>query len=191
MRLILLGAPGAGKGTQGVRLADHYGVAHVASGDILRAHVAEGTPLGPRVAAFVAAGELVPDDLVLEVVGRAVGEAMETGGYLLDGFPRTLAQAEKAYELAKEGDITADAVLFLDVPDEVAVERLVDRSATSGRVDDASTTVIRHRLEVFHDQTYPLLDFYRQNDRLVTIDASAPPEDVFASIVKTLDERLG
>ena len=191
MRLILLGAPGAGKGTQGVRLADHYGVAHVASGDILRANVAEGTPLGKRVAAFVAAGELVPDDLVLAVVGRAVGEAMETGGYLLDGFPRTLAQAEKAYELAKEGDITADAVLFLDVPDEVAIERLVDRSATSGRVDDASTEVIRHRLEVFHDQTYPLLDFYRQNDRLVTIDASAPPDEVFASIVKTLEDRLG
>jgi adenylate kinase len=191
MRLILLGAPGAGKGTQGVRLADHYGVAHVASGDILRAHVAEGTPLGRQVAAFVAEGELVPDDLVLAVVGRAVGEAMETGGYLLDGFPRTLAQAERAYALAKEGDITADAVLFLDVPDDVAVDRLVDRSATSGRVDDASTDVIRHRLEVFHAQTYPLLDFYRQNDRLVTIDAGAPPDEVFASIVKTLDDRLG
>ena len=191
MRLILLGAPGAGKGTQGVRLADHYGVAHVASGDILRANVAEGTPLGKRVAAFVAAGELVPDDLVLAVVGRAVGAAMETGGYLLDGFPRTLAQAEKAYELAKEGDITADAVLFLDVPDEVAIERLVDRSATSGRVDDASTDVIRHRLEVFHDQTYPLLDFYRQNDRLVTIDAGAAPDEVFASILESLSARLG
>jgi adenylate kinase len=191
MRLILLGAPGAGKGTQGVRLADHFGVAHVASGDILRAHVAEGTPLGKRVAAFVAAGELVPDDVVLAVVGRAVTEAMETGGYLLDGFPRTLAQAERAYELAKEGDITADAVLFLDVPDDVAVERLVDRSATSGRVDDASTAVIRHRLEVFHDQTYPLLDFYRQNDRLVTIDASGAPDDVFAAILAELDARLG
>ena len=191
MRLILLGAPGAGKGTQGVRLADHYGVAHVASGDILREHVAEGTPLGQKVAAYVAAGELVPDELVLAVVGRAVVDAMETGGYLLDGFPRTLAQAERAYELAKEGDITADAVLFLDVPDEVAIERLVDRSATSGRIDDASTDVIRHRLEVFHDQTYPLLDFYRQNDRLVTIDAGAAPDDVFTSIVETLDERLG
>ena len=190
MRLILLGAPGAGKGTQGVRLAEHYGVAHVASGDILRAHVAEGTPLGKRVAAFVAEGELVPDDLVLAVVGRAVVEAMETGGYLLDGFPRTLAQAEQAYERATQGDIAADAVLFLDVPDEVAVERLVDRSATSGRIDDASTDVIRHRLEVFHEQTYPLLDFYRQNDRLITIDAGPPPDEVFATIVAALDARL-
>lgn len=191
MRLILLGAPGAGKGTQGVRLAEHYGVAHVASGDILREHVASGTPLGQRVAAFVAAGELVPDDLVLAVVGRAVLAAMETGGYLLDGFPRTLAQAEQAYERATQGDIAADAVLFLDVPDEVAIARLVDRSATSGRVDDASTDVIRHRLEVFHEQTYPLLDFYRDHDRLVTIDAGASPDDVFTSIVTTLDNRLG
>jgi adenylate kinase len=190
MRLILLGAPGAGKGTQGVRLADHYGVAHVASGDILREHVAEGTPLGQRVAAFVAAGELVPDDLVLAVVGRAVVAAMATGGYLLDGFPRTLAQAQRAFELATQGDMTADAVLFLDVPDEVAVSRLVDRSSTSGRVDDSSTAVIRHRLEVFHEQTYPLLDFYRSNDRLVTIDAGAPPEDVFEAILAALDTRL-
>ena len=191
MRLILLGAPGAGKGTQGVRLADHYGVAHVASGDILREHVAEGTPLGKRVAAFVSAGELVPDDLVLAVIGRAVVAAMETGGYLLDGFPRTIAQAKQAYEAATQGDIAADAVLFLDVPDEVAVERLVDRSATSGRIDDASPDVIRHRLEVFHEQTYPLLDFYRQNDRFITIDAGASPDDVFTSIVETLDDRLG
>jgi adenylate kinase len=191
MRLILLGAPGAGKGTQGVRLAAHYGVAHVASGDILREHVAEGTPLGQRVASFVAAGELVPDEVVLAVVGRAGVAAMATGGYLLDGFPRTLAQAERAYELAKEGDMAADAVLFLDVPDEVAVERLVDRSSTSGRIDDASTDVIRHRLEVFHEQTYPLLDFYREHDRLVTIDAGAAPEDVFAAIVAALDAKVG
>ena len=190
MRLILLGAPGAGKGTQGVRLAEHYGVAHVASGDILRQNVAEGTPLGQKVAAYVAAGELVPDDLVLDVVGRAVTAAMETGGYLLDGFPRTLAQAERAYALATQGDIAADAILFLDVPDEVAIERLVERSSTSGRIDDASTDVIRHRLEIFHEQTYPLLDFYRQNDRLVTIDASVSPDEVFDTIVAALDARL-
>jgi adenylate kinase len=189
MRLILLGAPGAGKGTQGVRLAEHFGVAHVASGDILREHVAQETPLGVRVAAFVAAGELVPDDLVLAVVGRAVVEAMETGGYLLDGFPRTLAQAEQAFEAATRGDMAANAVLFLDVADEVAIERLVERSATSGRVDDASTDVIRHRLEVFHEQTVPLLDFYEAHGRLVRVDAGPPPDEVFAEILRSLDER--
>jgi adenylate kinase len=190
MRLILLGAPGAGKGTQGVRLADHYGVPHVASGDILRQHVAEQTPLGQRVAAFVAAGELVPDDLVLAVVGRAVVEAMETGGYLLDGFPRTLEQAERAFEAATQGNMAAEAVLFLDVADDVAVERLVERSSTSGRVDDASTDVIRHRLEVFHEQTVPLLDFYRDRGVLVTVDATPPPDDVTATIIDAVDAKV-
>ena len=191
MRLILLGAPGAGKGTQGVRLAAHYGVAHVSSGDLLRHHVAERTPLGCQVADHLAAGELVPDDVVLAVVGGAVTEAMETGGYLLDGFPRTLAQARRAYELAGDSGVTANAALYLAVSDAVAEERLVGRSATSGRVDDASTEVIRRRLEVFHDQTTPLLDFYRDRGVLVTVDAADAPDDVTARIIAALDERVG
>jgi adenylate kinase len=120
-----------------------------------------------------------------------VVEAMETGGYLLDGFPRTLAQAERAFEAATQGNMAAEAVLFLDVPDDIAIERLVERSSTSGRVDDASTDVIRHRLEVFHEQTYPLLDFYRSNDRLVTVDAGKPPDEVFDDIVAQLEARRG
>lgn len=190
MRLILLGAPGAGKGTQGVRLAAHYRVAHVSSGDILRQHVAEGTELGKKIAASVAAGELVPDELVLAVIGRAVAEAMETGGYLLDGFPRTLAQAEQAYAGATRANVAAHAVLYLAVPDEVAAERLRDRSATSGRIDDASDEVIRHRLEVFHRETMPLLDFYRENERLITIDATPPPDEVAAAIIEAVDARV-
>lgn len=191
MRLILLGAPGAGKGTIGSRLAEHYGIAHVSSGDILREHVAAGTAIGLRVADHVAAGELVPDELVLEVVGRAVLEAVATGGYLLDGFPRTLAQAERAFVLADRAGIPADAVVNLSVPDSVAIERLVERSITSGRPDDSSTEVIRHRLAVFHDQTVPLLDFYRGRGLLVTVDATADPEvvtcDAMAAIARQLD----
>lgn len=190
MRLILLGAPGAGKGTQGVRLAAHYGVAHVSSGDILRQHVAEGTELGQKISASVAAGELVPDELVLAVIGRAVAEAMETGGYLLDGFPRTLAQAEAAYAGATRANVAAHAVLYLAVPDDVAAERLRERSATSGRIDDASDEVIRHRLEVFHRETMPLLDFYRENGRLLTIDATPPPDEVAAAIITAVDAKV-
>lgn len=190
MRLILLGAPGAGKGTQGVRLADHYGVAHVSSGDILRQHVSEGTDLGRRVSAHVAAGELVPDDLVLAVIGRAVAEAMETGGYLLDGFPRTIEQAERAYAGAARANVTAHAVIYLEVPDDVAEQRLQERSATSGRIDDASAEVIHHRLEVFHAQTVPLLDFYRERGVLVTIDATPPPDEVAAAIIAAVDAKV-
>ena len=190
MRLILLGAPGAGKGTQGVRLAAHYGVAHVSSGDILRQHVAEGTELGQKISASVATGELVPDELVLAVIGRAVAEAMETGGYLLDGFPRTLAQAEAAYAGATRANVAAHAVLYLAVPDDVAAERLRERSSTSGRIDDASDEVIRHRLEVFHRETMPLLDFYRENERLLTIDATPPPDEVAAAIITAVDAKV-
>lgn len=191
MRLILLGAPGAGKGTIGSRLADHYEIAHVSSGDILREHVAAGTPLGQRVEAHVAAGELVPDDLVLEVVGRAVIDALQSGGYLLDGFPRTLAQAERAYALAGLAGISADAVVSLSVPDALAVERLVARSQTSGRPDDASTEIIRHRLEVFHGQTVPLLAFYSDRGVLLTVDASGDPDAVTAEALRAIDGHVG
>lgn len=190
MRLILLGAPGAGKGTQGVRLAAHYGVAHVSSGDILRHHVTEGTELGRQIAASVAAGELVPDDLVLTVIGRAVADAMETGGYLLDGFPRTIEQAERAYHGASRANVAAHAVVYLAVPDDVAEERLRERGATSGRIDDSSAEVIHHRLEVFHAQTVPLLDFYRDHDRLVTVDATPPPDQVAHDIIIAVEAKV-
>lgn len=189
MRLILLGAPGAGKGTQAVALAEHYRIAHVSSGEILRGHVGDGTDLGEQVAGYLAAGSLVPDDLVLAIIGRAVVEAIRSGGYLLDGFPRTLAQAQRAYELAARDDLTADAVVFLDVPDAVAEQRLSERAATSGRVDDASPDVIRHRLEVFHAETEPLLEFYRGRGLLVTVDATRAPADVAASVRGALEHR--
>jgi adenylate kinase len=152
--------------------------------------VADATELGRQVAAHVAAGELVPDDLVLQVIGRAVAEAMETGGYLLDGFPRTLAQAERAYAGATRAKVTAHAVLYLEVPDAVAEERLRERSATSGRIDDSSSEVIHHRLEVFHEQTVPLLDFYRDRGVLVTVDATPPPDEVAAEIIRAVDAKV-
>jgi len=178
MRLVLLGAPGSGKGTQGEALAKHFDVAHVSSGDLFRQHIAEGTELGLRVAGYVARGDLVPDDLVVAIVGDAVAAATrEGGGYVLDGFPRTLAQAERAYELAGRAGTTADVVVYLAVPDDVARERLAGRAMT-GRTDDADPGVIDHRLEVFHRETEPLLDFYRGRGILVTVDATPPPDEV-------------
>ena len=135
MRLVLLGAPGSGKGTQGVALAEHFGVPHVSSGDLLRMHVADGTELGLEVAGYVNKGELVPDDLVLRVIGEAVIAAIEFGGYVLDGFPRTLDQAERGYQLAATAGTAAEAAIFLAVSDEVARRRLGARA--EGRSDDA------------------------------------------------------
>jgi adenylate kinase len=130
---------------------------------------------------------LVPDDVILQIVGTRVTEAAASGGYILDGFPRSLSQAEQAYELAKPAGLTADAVVYFDVPDDVARERLASR-ATEGRVDDADPAVIAKRLEVFHRDTEPLLDFYRARGILVTIDATPPPDDVTAAMLGALSK---
>jgi len=187
VRIVLLGAPGSGKGTQGVRLAEYLRVPHVSSGELLRKHVDGDAALGREVAGYVARGELVPDDLVLRVVGEAVGAARNTGGYVLDGYPRSLNQAEKAYELAASSGDTADAVIYLAVPDDVARQRLV-RRAVEGRPDDADPEVIERRLRVFHEQTEPLLDFYRDRDILRTIDAAQDPDEVTKAIFAAVDQ---
>ena len=185
MRIVLLGAPGSGKGTQGTRLAERLGVPHVSSGELLRRHIDEGTELGGRAADFVARGELVPDDLVLAIVGQAVADARATGGYVLDGYPRSLAQAEQAYAMAVPRGDTADAVVYLSVPDGVVRERLAGRG--EGRADDADPEVVERRLQVFHELTEPLLDFYRDRGILVTIDASGTPDEVATAIDAALE----
>ena len=184
MRLILLGAPGSGKGTQGDALAARFGVRHVSTGELLRRHIAEQTELGRAAQGYVQSGELVPDDIVLQMAGTEVIEAAAEGGYVLDGFPRTLAQAERAYELAVPAGVTADTVVYLAVPDDVARERLLARD--DGRVDDSDPTVIDRRLRVFHEETEPLLDFYRERGILVTIDAVPAPERVTDAMLAAL-----
>lgn len=190
MRIVLLGAPGSGKGTQGKALAEHFGVRHVSTGDLLRAHIAQDTALGREAAAYVGRGELVPDDLMLQVAGDAVVEAASEGGYVLDGFPRTLAQAERAYEFAGQADATAEAVVYLAVPDDVVRERLAGR-AVGGRVDDADASVIERRLQVFHDETGPLLDFYRNRGILVTVDAAPSPDEVTEAMLEAVKPLRG
>lgn len=186
MRLVLLGMPGSGKGTQGVALADHFGVRHISSGDLLRHHVLDGSELGDQVAAYLHRGEFVPDELVLAVVGDAVVSAAHAGGYILDGFPRTRAQAERAFELAGPAGASADTVVYLDVPDDVARARLTAREDAS-RTDDADPAVIERRLALFHDQTRPLLAYYDERGILLTVDADRPPDAVTQSIFAALE----
>jgi adenylate kinase len=185
VQLVLLGAPGSGKGTQGVVVARHLGVPHVSSGELLRAQVAAGSDVGRQVAGCIARGELVPDDLVLSVVRTALTGAVKAGGYVLDGIPRTLAQAERAYALAGPAGLVADAVIYLDIPDDVARERLAGRAGI-GRADDTDPTVIERRLEIFHTDTAPLLDFYRERGILLTIDAARSVRTVSDAILRAL-----
>ena len=184
MRLVLVGPPGAGKGTQAAALAEHFGVPHISSGELLRQHVAAGTTLGREVAGDLDQGELARDDLVTAVVDEALAHARS--GYILDGFPRTRSQAEKAG--ARHGGKLADAVVFLDLPDDVALQRMARRLA-AGRSDDRDREVVERRLRTFHDETDPVVDYYRDRGKLETVDAAQPPKAVTAAILAALAGR--
>jgi adenylate kinase len=180
MRLVLLGAPGSGKGTQGAELAQRLGVPYVSSGELLRNHAAAQTELGRRVAPYLNRGDLAPDELVLAAVSDALAAPANAGGYVLEGFPRTTAQASS-------GDVPSpDAVVYLALPDEVARQRLARRAA-AGRTDDADPEAIERRFRLFHAETEPLIDFYRQHGLLTTVDANQPVDAVTAAILDALN----
>jgi len=181
VRLLLLAAPGGGKGTQGERLAAHFGVQHISSGDVLRVAAGDGTPAGREVAAYQRRGDLVPGQIVFDLVIPVVAAAAARGGYILDGFPRTLPQAIAAAEIGVRLDLTLDATIYLHVPEPVLIRRLLARA----RPDD-TPEVIRHRLEVFADTTRPLVAYYRDRGILVEVDADQPPESVTDEIVARL-----
>src|SRR5580700_10437189 len=185
MRLLLLAPPGAGKGTQGQRLAAWLGVRHIAAGDLLRAQARAGGALGQQITAYQARGDLVPDQIVLDVLIPAVVEAAAEGGYILDGFPRTLAQATAAAELAVRLGVTLDAAVYLHAPEAVLTRRLLDRASQGGRSDDKAD-VIRHRLQVFAETTGLLVPYYTERGILVTVDADQPPDSVTADIQSRL-----
>lgn len=186
LRLLMLGAPGAGKGTQGVRLAERYRARHVSTGDLLRAQVAAGSELGQRAQPFMDRGELVPDEVILGMVLDDVLGPSSPPSYVLDGFPRTVAQARAAYEQAVASDRILDAVVSLDLDHEELVRRLEQRGRESGRVDDDQETV-RYRIEEYEQKTRPLLSYYDGRDILLRVDAAGDPDDVFARICAELD----
>ena len=182
MRLLLIGAPGSGKGTQATRLAEHFGLTHISSGDLLRQHVADGTRLGKEVQQYVAGGDLVPDTLLMDVLRKPVVAASKTGGYILDGFPRTVEQAEIAYAVAKDLGVEAQVAVHLDVPRAELVRRLLAR----GRGSDDTEEVIEHRLEVYMEHTVPMLDYYQQREELVRVDGGRTPDEVSWALVSQL-----
>ncbi|HLL66306.1 MAG TPA: adenylate kinase [Micromonosporaceae bacterium] len=189
MRLLLIGPPGCGKGTQAVRIAEHYGVEHISSGDLLRRHVAEGTSIGRAVAECINRGDLVPDGIVMDILRKPVEAASKAGGYILDGFPRTVDQAEAAYMVAKTIGASVRVALYLEVGREELIRRLLARATQTGRTDDTED-VINHRLEVFDKSTAPLLDYYARRETLITVDGNRSVAEVTEAAIAELD-RVG
>jgi adenylate kinase len=186
MNVLLIGPPGSGKGTQGERLAARLGLEHLAAGDLLRAEVAAGTPLGRRVAEMMQKGDLVPDRVIISLLMPRVLAASEGDGYLLDGFPRSVEQAVEARKLADMADAGPDAVIYLDAPRDVLVRRILARAEKEGRADDNPDTVA-NRLRVFDEATRPLIDHYRERGLLHIVDANQDEDAVTADILRALD----
>lgn len=212
MKIIMLGAPGAGKGTQAKRIAGKYNIPHISTGDIFRANIKEGTELGKKAKTYMDEGLLVPDELVVELVADRIQQSDCENGFVLDGFPRTIPQAESLDAALKKIGTAMDYAIDVDVPDENIVNRMAGRRAcldcgatyhlvsiptrvegicdTCGskivlREDDKPETV-QKRLEVYHAQTQPLIEYYTKQDILKTVDGTQPMETVFDSIVNIL-----
>lgn len=201
MRLVLLGAPGAGKGTQAVFLKERHGLAHISTGDILRHNLKQGTPLGLEAKKYMDKGELVPDELVMQMIGERLDSMRPDEGFMLDGFPRTVKQAEFL-----EGKVKLDGVIMFKVSDDDIVKRLMNRAVCRScgtittwdsdkcpscggelyRRDDDNEETIRSRLKVFHDQTEALIEFYRARNILLEVDATGMPEEVFERVIGLL-----
>ena len=185
MRVLLIGPPGAGKGTQAIRIADHFDLAWIATGNLLREQVANGTELGQVAKEYMDKGDLVPDDLEIEMTTERMAQAAEEGGYVLDGYPRTLAQAEAAYRWAVAKGIPFDLTLYFEIEEAELLARLAGRAREEHRSDDTEETV-RHRLEVFAAQTRPLVDYYQRRGILLRINAVGPidaiSEQIFANL---------
>lgn len=189
VRLLLLGAPGSGKGTQGQRLAERYAARHVSTGDLLRQEVLKGTTIGEAAAPFMARGDLVPDELIVSMVLDEVLGAESASSYVLDGFPRTVAQAKAAYDRAVQTDRVLHAVVCLDIDHDTLVGRIAERGRDSGRLDD-DEALIAHRIAEFEEKTLPLLDYYEGRGILFRIDAVGDVDDVSDRIFAVLDAAL-
>jgi adenylate kinase len=185
LNLLVLGPQGAGKGTQAKRIADEYSVPHIATGDMFRAAIAAGSELGKQVEPLLAAGTLVPDEITIALIRERLGDPDAGEGFVLDGFPRNLAQAEALDEMLEGIGRRLDAILFFDLPDDAATERMLSRG--EGRADDLPDVIAR-RLAIYHEQTEPVVEHYRVTGRLVPLHAGRSIEEVWAEVQEAVEQ---
>jgi adenylate kinase len=185
--ILLLGPQGAGKGTQGRLIASEYAIPHVATGDMLRAAMADGSELGQQVRPIYDSGRLVPDNLMIALIRERLSGDDAREGFVLDGFPRTMAQADALEETLREIGRDLDVVFEFQIPDEVGRERMLKRAAEEGRTDD-TPEAIDERLRLYHEETKPLIEYYRTRGNLVGVHGDRPVNQVFSEIQQTLEQ---
>jgi adenylate kinase len=181
VKLVLLGGPGAGKGSQAALMKEQYGIVHISTGEVLREARAAGTELGKKAGEFMDAGKLLPDDIILGIVKDKLAMPEMDKGFLFDGFPRTIPQAEGLETMLSEIDKSLDAVISIEVPDDIVVDRLLKRAEIEGRADDNRET-IENRLKVYYEQTAPLKDFYQTRGLLKPVDGLGSIDEVFERV---------
>ena len=187
LNIVIFGAPGSGKGTQSERIVEKYGINHISTGDVLRAEIKNGTELGKTAKGYIDQGQLIPDELMIDILASVFDSFKESKGVIFDGFPRTIAQAEALKKMLAERGQDVSVMVDLDVPEEELMVRLIKRGKDSGRADDNEET-IKKRLHVYHSQTAPLIDWYKNEKKYQHINGLGTMEGIFAEICEAIDK---
>ena len=187
LNIVIFGAPGSGKGTQSERIVEKYGINHISTGDVLRAEIKNGTELGKTAKGYIDQGQLIPDELMIDILASVFDSFKDSKGVIFDGFPRTIAQAEALKKMLAERGQDVSVMVDLDVPEEELMVRLIKRGKDSGRADDNEET-IKKRMHVYHSQTAPLIDWYKNEKKYQHINGLGTMEGIFAEICEAVDK---
>ena len=187
LNIVIFGAPGSGKGTQSERIVEKYGINHISTGDVLRAEIKNGTELGKTAKGYIDQGQLIPDELMIDMLASVFDSFKDSKGVIFDGFPRTIAQAEALKKMLAERGQDVSVMLDLEVPEDELMVRLIKRGKDSGRADDNEET-IKKRLHVYHSQTSPLIDWYKNEKKYQHINGLGTMDGIFADICEAVDK---
>ena len=187
LNIVIFGAPGSGKGTQSEKIVEKYGINHISTGDVLRAEIKNGTELGKTAKSYIDQGQLIPDELMIDILASVFDSFEDSKGVIFDGFPRTIAQAEALKKMLAERGQDVTVMVDLEVPEDELMTRLIKRGKDSGRADDNEET-IKKRLHVYHSQTAPLIDWYKNEKKYQHINGLGTMDGIFADICEAVDK---
>lgn len=190
VNFLIFGPPGSGKGTQSLMLAEKFNLTHLSTGDMLRAEIAAGTEIGKKMSSIMSKGELVPDEVVIEMIANKIDSTQDCAGFLFDGFPRTVAQTEALENMLNERGMKIDSMLVLDVDHDELVRRLIGRAELSGRPDDKDPAVIENRIEVYKEKTEPIVEYCRQRGIYQPVKGMGTIDDIFIRLSENMKKYL-